>query len=237
MSKMENRQPVAVLTGATSGIGAAVACNLGRQGYRLVVITRQRVVPSYLRHYTHDVLHADLSQPEEVDTLLPFLREMVPQVDVLVHAAGVFSGTSVSSTPVEELDVLYRVHLRSAFQLVQALLPALEAAAGQIVFINTTAVAAPRPNLSCYAATKNALRAFADALRLEVNSRHIRVLSVFPGRTHTAMQEQIFRQEKREYQPDRLIQPEDVAESVCHSLALPRTVELTDVWLRPMQAI
>jgi len=72
-------------------------------------------------------------------------------------------------------------------------------------------------------------------LREEVNSDGIRVLSVYPGRTATPRVAKLFEKEGRAYQPDLLVQPEDIAEMVTHSLRLPRTAEVTDISIRPMQ--
>ncbi len=86
-----------------------------------------------------------------------------------------------------------------------------------------------------YAATKHALRAMTDSLRDEVNPDGVRVLSVFLGRTASPMQAAIHQVEGRAYDPDRLVQPQDVAAMVISALSLPRTAEVTDISIRPMQ--
>src|SRR5260370_931141 len=82
---------------------------------------------------------------------------------------------------------------------------------------------------------QHALRSIADSLREEVNADGIRVLSVFPGRTATPRIAKLFEKEGRAYQPGLLMQPEDVAEMVTHSLRLPHTAEVTEISIRPMQ--
>jgi NADP-dependent 3-hydroxy acid dehydrogenase YdfG len=91
------------------------------------------------------------------------------------------------------------------------------------------------PEVGFYSASKHALKAFADTLRAEANPAGVRVLSVYPGRTATPMQESIFAAEGRSYDPSRLLQPEDVAEMVLAALCLPRTAEVTDLHIRPLQ--
>jgi NADP-dependent 3-hydroxy acid dehydrogenase YdfG len=91
------------------------------------------------------------------------------------------------------------------------------------------------PGVGQFAATQHGLLAVADALRGEVNSRGTRVLTVHVGRTATSRQERIFAMEGREYTPERLMQPEDVASVVLTALALPRTAEMTNVSVRPTQ--
>jgi NADP-dependent 3-hydroxy acid dehydrogenase YdfG len=119
--------------------------------------------------------------------------------------------------------------------LTQALLPLLRVRQGQIAFINSTVGLSAAPNVGQYAATKHALRALANSLREEVNADGMRVLSVFLGRTATPMQAGIHEMEGRAYHPERLIQPEDVAAVVIHTLSLPRSAEVTDIRIRPLQ--
>jgi NADP-dependent 3-hydroxy acid dehydrogenase YdfG len=114
-------------------------------------------------------------------------------------------------------------------------LPSLVAARGQIVFINSSVgQSVKRPEVAQYAATKHALRAIADSIREEVNPKGVRVLSLYLGRTATPMQEAVAREEGRNYNPESLLQPDDVAEVVVHTLTLPRTAEVTDISIRPM---
>ena len=119
-----------------------------------------------------------------------------------------------------------------------ATLPAIKRQKGQIVFLNSSvAQQKARAELSIYAGSKYALRAIADSLREEVNACEVRVLSVYPGRTATAMQEDIFKSESREYPKDQLLQPEDIARSVLDALTLPRTAEVTDISIRPFRKL
>ena len=101
------------------------------------------------------------------------------------------------------------------------------------MFMNSSIVRGGGPATGQFAATAHALRAIADSLRAEVNPLGVRVLSVFPGRTATPRQAMIFAREGRDYHPDALLQPADVATTVLHSLTMPASAELTDVWIRP----
>jgi len=140
------------------------------------------------------------------------------RVDILVHSAGVFTGEAVA-----------QVNARAPELLTRALLPLLK----QVVFINSSV--ALRSDADPYADSKRALKAFADRLRDEVNPAGVRVLSVYLGRTATPMQARIYEQERRPYQPERLLQPADVAAVVVNALQLPRTAEVTEISVRPLQ--
>jgi NADP-dependent 3-hydroxy acid dehydrogenase YdfG len=113
--------------------------------------------------------------------------------------------------------------------------PSLIEAKGQVVFINSTQALKAVAGLRQYAATRHAMKAVVDSLRDEVNANGVRVVSLFLGRTASERQRAIFAAEGRPYPPERLIQPADVAGLLLSLLRLPRTSEVIDVVLRPMQ--
>jgi short-subunit dehydrogenase len=241
MSRLSLEGQIAVVTGASSGIGKAIALGLAAEGCSLRLVGRDErrlgevaagCAAASRRALTYV---ADLAFEEALTRLGGSLARDSEHVGVLVHGAGIFVSGPVESVPLEELDRQYRVNLRAPFALTQALLPRLRAARGQVVFINSSVALASRADLSQYAATKHGLKAFADALRDEVNPSGIRVLSVYPGRTATPQQAAIHRAEGTAYRPDLLMQAEDVAAAVIAALRLPRTAEVTNLHLRPMQ--
>jgi NADP-dependent 3-hydroxy acid dehydrogenase YdfG len=227
---------VAVLTGAGGAIGGALAAGLGTAGYGLhLVVRRGSPVAGLVDRFGAAVVEADLSDRSALEAACKALREL-PRVDVLVHAAGTWERGETATLPAETLDALYEVNLRAPYVLTRALLPQLRASAGELVFVNSSAGVAPGGAATgAYAATKHALRALADAVRAEENANGVRVLSVYPGRTASRLQERIHEAEGRPYEPERLAQPDDVATAVLGALALPRTAELTDLHVRPMQ--
>lgn len=230
----------AVVTGASSGIGRAVALALGREGMCVALVGRNRerlseTAAAMNGNRTGCRLYpADLADDGDLRNLLQQLERDLAAVDVLVHAAGAISLGAVEATPVEEFDLQYRVNLRAPFVLTQALLPRLKRARGQVVFINSSAGLAANANAAQYSATKHGLKALADSLRGEVNAEGVRVVSIFPGRVSTPMQRAILESEGRPWKPERLMQPEDVALAVVGALTLARTAEVTNLSIRPM---
>jgi len=229
---------VAVVTGAGSGIGRALAVDLARQGAALWLVGRRlealHAVADDARRMAPlvECFQADLGIDDDLQRLTSALRAV--EVDLLVHSAGVIFLGTVESAPVEELDRQYRVNARAPFVLTQALLPMLRARRGQVVFINSSAAINARANVGHYAATKHALKALADSLREEVNADGVRVLTVYPGRTATPMQAEIHRLEGKPYRPELLVQPEDVAAAVSAAINLPRSAEVTEIHVRPL---
>ncbi|MDB5882733.1 MAG: 3-oxoacyl-(acyl-carrier-protein) reductase [Ramlibacter sp.] len=234
-------QQVAVITGASSGIGRALALELATHGANVCLVGRQletlEVVAALARGKGSQAYcyRADLSVRGEVDELVARINRELGCVDVLVHCAAVIAQGPVQSTSPEQLDLHYQTNLRAPYVLTQGLLPALKARQGQVLFVNSSAGLGARANVAQYAASKHALKALADSLREEVNPAGVRVLSIFPGRTATAMQAAVHAAEGKPYQPQLLMQPDDVAALAIHALTLPRSIEVTDISMRPMQ--
>jgi len=230
----------AVITGASSGIGGAIATAIASRGAAVCLVGRNaerlEAVAGKVRVTARSVLvcEADLTIDSSVDELARRLKHEFDALDVLVHCAGTFATGRIEMAPVEQLDALYRANLRLPFALTQALLPLLKLRPGQIVFINSSQGLAARANTGPYAAAQHALKALADSLRQEVNADGIRVLSVYPGRTATARMKSLYETEGRKYQPELLLQAEDIAQVVMASLQLPRTAEITNVEIRPL---
>ena len=231
---------IAVVTGASSGVGRAIAVALARQGARLALIGRnparlaETVAETRLFSTATDFL-IDLAHDEKAQSLLQYLDAEGGGLDVLIHSAGIIHQGLLEQSSIQDLDNQYVLNVRVPYSLTKALLPYLAKARGQVVFINSSAgLSAKRPDAGQYAATKHALKAIADSFREEVNPKGMRVLSVYLGRTATPMQEELFQQSGREYHPESLLQPDDVASLVVHSLLLPPSAEVTDISVRPM---
>jgi NADP-dependent 3-hydroxy acid dehydrogenase YdfG len=230
---------VAVITGASSGIGRAIAEGLGAQGVTLCLLGRQsealKAVVDRVSAMTPVVFsfRADLVQDGDIQELTTRLERGFGSVDILVHSAGVFALDPMDRASVADFDWQYQTNVRAPYVLTKALLPMLRQHHGQVVFINSSAGLTARATVGQYAATKHALKAIADSLREEVNADGLRVLSVFVGRTATPMQAAIHELEGKAYHPDRLLQPTDVAAVVINALSLPRTAEVTDIHIRP----
>jgi NADP-dependent 3-hydroxy acid dehydrogenase YdfG len=231
---------VAVIIGASGGIGESVAVGLAREGARLLLAGRSAERLDLVAERAQDfsprveTFAADLTDDDRTHALATRAVATFGGVDILIHSIGYFAGGLVATAPVEDLDRLYQVNVRSPYLLTQALLPSLISRQGQVVFINSGAGFQPaRAGWASYAASKHALRALADGLREEVHAQGVRVITVFPGRTATAMQDEVHRFEGKPYDPDRFLQPRDVASVVLNALSLPRTAEVTEVRVRP----
>ena len=223
--------PSALITGASGGIGAAIAeapapthtlWLSGRPSSRLDAVAGRLGATTW---------PLDLADADGIASA----AEVLAELDVLVHNAGVaYPGRVAESTP-EQWRATFEVNVTGAVALTLALLPALRAARGQVVFINSGSGINPSPGLASYSASKFALRAFADSLRAD--EPLLRVTSVHPGRVDTEMQRDLVAYEGGEYDPARFLTPETVAGVVAQVVATPPDAHTHEVIIRPRGAL
>ena len=221
----------ALVTGASSGIGLAIAQALAAEGAQIHAVARSWPQPPK----EWQLHNADFTVEADVKRLAAEVSASKAPLDLMIHCAGVLEMGTVADFSVAQLDVMYQVNVRAPFLLTQLLLPDLTKNAGQIVFINSSAAVAPNTALAGYSLTKAALKSVADCLRMEVNNNGVRVMSVYPGKTASAMQQRAHALAGKTYDAASLMQPEDVAQMVLSALALPKTAEMTDLHIRPMK--
>ncbi len=178
---------------------------------------------------------ADLTVEEELQNAVQSLLKENQRLDAVIHCAAIIILGTVATAAAQDFEKQFHTNVTAPFRLTQLLLPALISSRGQVVFINSSAGRQASAGVGQYAATKHALKAVADSLRDECNAAGVRVCSLFLGSTATPMQAAIRAEQERAYEPERLIQPSDVAEMVAAVLALPRSAEVTDLAMRPME--
>lgn len=223
-----------VITGAGSGIGAAVARRLHTRGDDLVLHARDagRAKELAAEFPGASTLVGDLSDPDKLSWA--FGHQSLPsRVDSLLHIAGVVDLGRVGDLTPKAWRHQLNVNLIAPAELTRHFLPQLRLAQGHVVFVNSGAGLSAGPEWSAYAASKHGLKALADSLRQEEHGNGVRVTSVYPGRTASAMQVKVHQQEGKEYDASRWIDPESVATTIVMALDLPRDAEVNDLTVRP----
>ncbi len=224
----------AVVTGGSSGIGAAIVAELAAAGWRVVAVGRDAARLDSVVASAGPGAEAHVADLEDGAALARLAAAVGPApVHALVHAAGRVALGPLAEAPIDELDALWRINVRAPLELTQLLLPALRAGPGDVVFLNSGAGLRANKHWGAYAASKFALRALADALRAEERDHRVRVTSVYPGRTDTAMQREVFAAEGRAYDAEGLVAPSDVARLVRAALETPRPASVPDLEVRP----
>jgi len=224
-----------LVTGAGSGIGAAITRVLHERGDRLVLVTRddERAAELRERYAGAETLVADLADPVALERAVS-AGELPDTLDSVLHVAGVVDLSAVADLPVAQLREQLDVNLVAPAVITRAALPAVRRASGTVVFVNSSAGLAASPAWSAYAASKFGLRAFADSLRAEEVEHGVRVTTVFPSRTATPMQEKVHQQEGATYDSSKWIRPETVADTIRHVLDLPGDATIPEVTVRPV---
>lgn len=212
----------AVVTGATGGMGAEIIKDLARD-HRVYALGRR----------AGELLEAENIVPVAIDLLslldgapLPAELASLERVDVLVHAAARADKRSVESARPEDWRAQMDLNVHVPAELTRLLLPALRAAEGLAVFINSGAGIHSYGDNVIYAATKHALYALADGLRL--GELGIRVSTVAPGPTDTPMLQGL-----QDYNPEHVIAPVEVAKAIRATVDAGPTTQLTEIRVRP----
>ncbi|MCW2685284.1 MAG: putative oxidoreductase [Mycobacterium sp.] len=219
--------PSALITGAGGGLGAAIAAALAPTHDLLLAGRPSARIDEVAQRFGGTTWPIDLRDTDAI----PATVEPLVELDVLIHNAGLaFPGRVAESTVDEWRDTL-EVNVIGPVALTLALLPALRAAEGHVVFINSGSGRTASPGLASYSASKFALRAFADSLRADEPT--LRVTSVHPGRIATDMQRDLIAYEGRQYDAGDFLRPETVADIVAQAVATPPDGHLHEVVIRP----
>jgi NADP-dependent 3-hydroxy acid dehydrogenase YdfG len=230
------RDQVALITGASSGIGQAIALALAQSGATVCLLARNRdallAVQKQIPTPSH-LFPCDLADDTQINNLPAQLEKEAAPIDILIHSAATYFQEPLESAPVDHFDLQYRINLRAPYLLTQKFLPQLKRQPGQVLFINSSTGVSARPGVTQYAAVKHGLKGLADAFRAEIAPAGIRVISIYPGQTATPMQQRRHELEHRDYHPEKLIQPQDIASAVLNAITLPRNATITDLHIRP----
>lgn len=219
--------PTALITGAGGGLGAAIAEALAGTHTLLLAGRPSSRLDAVAQRFGATTWPLDLTDLGGIESG----AEVLDRLDVLVHNAGVaYPGRVAESVP-EQWRATFDVNVTGPVALTLALLPALRAARGQVVFINSGSGLNVSPGLASYSASKFALRAFADSLRAD--EPLLRVTSVHPGRVDTEMQRDLVAYEGGEYDPERFLTPRTVAAVVAGVVATPPDAHTHQVVIRP----
>ena len=243
---------VALVTGASSGIGDATARELARRGAAVVIVARRKDRLDALAEQigndggTALAVEADVTDEDQVRRLVADAVERFGRLDTVINNAGVMLLGPIADAPTEEWDRMIDLNLKGLLYVAHATLPHLLNAAGQaprrvadLVNVSSVAGRVARRNSGVYNLTKHGVGAFSEALRQEVTRRHVRVSLVEPGAVVTELLDHT-RSEIREplREKDREIErlePEDIADAIAFIVTRPRRTAINEVLIRPTE--
>ena len=218
--------PTALITGASGGLGSAIATALAQTHTLLLGGRPSPRLDSLAERLGATTWPLDLTDTESIGAS----TEVVDALDVLVHNAGVARFGTVVDSDIDDWRTTFEVNVIGAVALTTALLAALRRANGQVIFINSGAGRNVLAGAASYSASKFALRAFADSLRVEEPA--LRVTSVFPGRIDTRMQRELVSSEGGDYDESAYLRPATVAKVIADVVATPPDGHVHEVVIR-----
>ena len=226
----------AVITGATKGIGRAIAENLATEGYDVAVCSRheadlKEMEADFAERFADVQLLSkvvDVSKKEEVLAFAQFIDSQWHRVDILVNNAGVFIPGAIHTEGDGDLEKMIETNLYSAYYLTRALLPLmLPLKKGYIFNMCSTASASAYTNGGSYSISKYALLGFSKNLRQELKTHGIKVTSIMPGATWSDSWAGF------EAPEERLMQARDIAEAVVSALRMSASAVVEEIVMRP----
>jgi len=227
----------ALVTGATEGIGRAIAFALGKAGYRVGVCARDPgKVTSLLAELARAGVTAagrpcDVGDAGQVDALVAHVTAALGPVDVLVNNAGVGILKPFAELSLADWDATMATNVRSLFLTTRAVLPGMrERRQGAVVNISSLSGKRGFVGGAAYAASKHAVMGFSESLMLEVRKDGVRVITICPGSVDTKI---IHQQSVFESDPAKILKPDDVAAVVLTALQLPPRATVSVIEVRP----
>lgn len=233
-------RPVAVVTGASSGIGAATAVALGRRGYQIVAGARRL---TRVRRVVGDLglaLPLDVTDQGSVDTFVGEVSKKFGRIDVLVNNAGLALGLApIGQAHDEDWIGMWQVNVLGLMRVTRACLPLLRKAKhGHIVNLGSIAGFETYKGGAGYTASKHAVRAISRTLRLELNGEPIRVTEVAPGMVETEFSTVRFQGDRKAakavYQGVKPLVAEDIADCIVFAVTRPPHVDIDEIVIRPI---
>lgn len=216
----------AVVTGASSGIGAATAKSLAREGCSVALVARREQRLESLASETDGetlVVPTDVTDEDAVAAMAEEVCASFDGIDLLVNNAGVARGGPVAETELTELRRSIRVNLEGVMNVTHALLPSLlESELGDLITVSSLSARYPQEGGSTYTASKFGVNGFMRSLRKEMSDEPVRVTIAMPGPVITELNDW-------EHWEGRAMDPEDVAETITFAASRPPHVELTQI--------
>jgi len=232
--------PVAVITGASSGIGAATAIALGRHGYRIVVGARRVERLERVAGEDGIALRLDVTDEQSVSDFVRQVGKRFGRIDVLVNNAGGALGLNPIADAVDDEWIgMWKTNVLGLMWMTRACLPLLrKAKLGHIVNIGSIAGFETYKGGAGYTAVKHAVRAITKTLRLELNGEPIRITEIAPGLVETEFSVVRFHGDRKAarsvYQGLKPLSAEDIADCIVFAVTRPAHVDIDEIVIRPV---
>ncbi|HFV7817205.1 SDR family oxidoreductase [Staphylococcus aureus] len=224
---------IAVVTGAGSGIGEAIATLLHEEEAKVVLAGRNKDklqnVANQLAQDSVKVVPTDVTKKEEVDELIKIAQQTFGGLDIVINSAGQMLSSKITDYQVDEWDSMIDVNIKGTLYTAQAALPTmLEQSSGHLINIASISGFEVTKSSTIYSATKAAVHTITQGLEKELAKTGVKVTSISPGMVDTAI--------TAAYNPSdrKKLDPQDIAEAVLYALTQPSHVNVNEITVRPV---
>lgn len=224
---------VAVVTGAGSGIGEAIATLLHEEGVKVILAGRNKDklqnVANQLAQDSVKVVPTDVTKKEEVDELIKIAQQTFGGLDIVINSAGQMLSSKITDYQVDEWDSMIDVNIKGTLYTAQAALPTmLEQSSGHLINIASISGFEVTKSSTIYSATKAAVHTITQGLEKELAKTGVKVTSISPGMVDTAI--------TAAYNPTdrKKLDPQDIAEAALYALTQPKHVNVNEITVRPV---
>ena len=224
---------IAVVTGAGSGIGEAIATLLHEEGAKVVLAGRNKDklqnVANQLAQDSVKVVPTDVMKKEEVDELIKMAQQTFGGLDIVINSAGQMLSSKITDYQVDEWDSMIDVNIKGTLYTAKAALPTmLEQSSGHLINIASISGFEVTKSSTIYSATKAAVHTITQGLEKELAKTGVKVTSISPGMVDTAI--------TATYNPTdrKKLEPQDIAEAVLYALTQPKHVNVNEITVRPV---
>lgn len=233
---MDLKGKVALITGASSGIGKAIALELDKAGMKLILTARSLDKLEDLANKCSDakVYAANITEPEVPQKLLDFALDTYGRLDILINNAGMMSMGGIDEIDIENICLMVRLNVESAYRMAYTVLRHFKQN-GTGFLINTSSLAGLKTGakLAAYSGTKFAIEAFTDSLRMELAGTGVNVAAIEPGPVDTSLFDGWSKDNKSQLSSGGMLQPEDIARCVRFILEQPEGVLVPRLFVVP----
>jgi len=225
---------IAIVTGASTGIGKYMSIELSKKDFTVILISRNKnklqSVEDKIKKHGNDcmILEADISQESSIEYIFDKIKAY-KNIDILINNAGLGIFNKIEDTTYTDWDIQMNTNLKGSFMMTKNIVPLMiKNNSGKIVFINSVAGLKPYPYSSIYVASKYGLRGFSSSIREELREHNIKVISVHPGAIDTPFWNNI----KGDFPRDKMLSSIDIASSVIDAILSPNNIVQEEVVIR-----
>lgn len=235
MKNLLLKDKVAVITGASSGIGKAVTERFSLEGIKSIITARRKNELNMLSDNTGAVtVEGDITEPELPRRLLDLAIKQYGRCDILINNAGILTSGTIEEIDVEKVSQMVKINVEATFRISYTFLKYFKTRnSGHLINLSSVLGTKARPTTGAYAGTKYAIEALSEALRMELAGTNVKVSCIEPGLVMTELHNEWEVHPSKMFNISKPLQPEDIAEQIIFILKQPEHIRIPRLMILP----